>query len=451
VLASQANQPVVAVFLSDKPAVLAVPAFGQPLLSASPRKSPSSAGASSGRASLGSSCRSPLPRYIPVSASSPRPKTFGGDSLSPSNVLSEFRSSVGKEPDNVKISSPVMVLGVSGSGKKEGTRPNIGSPRKISASPTERMHSRVVTNSPRSVPTTTTHHTLLQATVLAATLPESDPKHQIQGSPPVRDWNIFEKSFDLRDNAAAAASLAQVALATQVPQVAVAGISKISVHVKSKEPSPDRNQSPVSQIQQSARDVQSSRHNQKQRNRQVSARRNPASTMSTERGLVDTVVPSVADLVATFENAAIDHGRLRTDPSPVVVQKTSPASRSFATQNDAMQKLSPRSAAVSSASLYSDLRSASKAAVKSGSSASVLQLYPENAVWNQDSSTVLREFYADCTVHGVTALDAPSSSPKSKHAVKPPVRTPLKTSSADHARTPVVSAPSVSFWPTALD
>jgi hypothetical protein len=427
-----------------------VPASEQPLSSASPRKSPSSAGASSSeRASLGSSCRSPLPRYIPVSASSPRPKTFGGDSCSPSN--SQCRSDPGREPGNVKISSPVMVLGISGSGKKEGTRPDIGSPRKISASPKESLHSRVVTNTPRSVPITME----LQAKVSPATSPASNTNNQTHSSLPVRDWNIFEKSYDLVDKAATAASQAQVALATQAPHVGVASISKISVRVKSKESSPDQNHSSVSQNQQSTRGVQppqkSYRFNQEQRNRQISARRDTNSTTSTERVAVDTMVSSVADLVAIFENAESHHGRTQTDPSSVVVQRSTPGSRSFTGQNDNIQKLSPRSAAAVSASLYSDLRSASEAAVKSGSSASVLQLYPQNAVWNQDSSTVLREFYPDCTVHGVTIPDAASSSPKHKHAAKPPIRTPLKASSADHARTPVVSAPSVSFLPTALD
>ncbi len=166
---------------------------------------------------------------------------------------------------------------------------------------------------------------------------------------------------------------------------------------------------------------------------------------SKEQVVASTVSPSVADLVKKFEAAAVCHDQPLSNTSPSVVQKASPASRSSASNSDARQQLSPRSSAVVSASVQMDLRKASETAVKSGSSASVLQLYPQNAVWSHDPSTIAREIYADCTLHGAAApgIASPNPSPKLKLAAKSSMRTPLKTTCADHAHTPVISGTSV--------
>jgi hypothetical protein len=445
--ASEGNTPVVAVFVSEHRAPAT--ASEEPLLSSSPRKSPSAAQAMPVHSSHGSSSRSPLPRYIPVSVPSPRPKTFGSDSGAKHSSLNDCRSSQVTECDVVKISSPVMVLGISGagSGKKQNTQPNMqlhSSPRRISSSPTEHVHSRVVANSPRSVNTTPdVHHKQLQASSPGAKLPESDRIRKADDSPVARNWKIFEKPGDLRDAAAEAAALAQLALATHSPRVSVAGISKISVNIKSKNSPSDQTLSPTGRSTAHAHPspgVSLSGH--KSRNRQSSPREN-ADHLSSKRGVHGTTAQGSADAVATCEVASANTCRPLSGTSPVSIQTKSPTSP-FVSKHDLAQPLSPRSAAVASAALQKELRSASESAVSTGSSVSVLQLYPQNVVWNQDSSTLLRTFYADSTVHCVTVPD--TSSPKSKRTTnKPPMRTPLKTSCADRAHTPVVSTPSVLY------
>jgi hypothetical protein len=281
------------------------------------------------------------------------------------------------------------------------------------------------------------HCTPLEAKGSATKFPESGIKNPAKNSPAGRDWNVFENSHSLRNDAATAAALAQNSLAAHTPQAAVAGISKVSVSAKSKDSksSPDRIRSPDSQMENSTKHPQpspkSSPSTQKMHNRHHSPSDDLIAARSIEHVAVCTVAPSVADLVAKFEAAA----------SPSVVQKASPASRSSASNSDAHQQLSPRSSAVASASVQMDLIKASESAVKSGSSASVLQLYPQNAVWNHDSSTIAREIYADCTLHGAAApgIASPKPSPKFKPAAKPSMRTPLKTTCADHAHTPVIS------------
>jgi hypothetical protein len=444
--ASEGNKPVVAVFVSENTAP--VTTSEEPLVSSSPRKSPSAARALTVHASHGSSSRSPLPRYIPVSVSSPRPKTFGGDSGTKQSSLNDCRSSQVMECDVVKISSPVMVLGISGagSGKKQSTQPNVqlhSSPRRIISSPTEHAHSRATPNSPRSVNTTPdVHHKLLQANSPGAKLPESDHNRKAGDSPVARNWKIFEKPGDLRDDAAEAAALAELALATHSPRVSVAGISKISVNVKSKEPLCDQTLSPIPDRSTTHAHTSPSLSlsNHKSRNQQSSPRENP-DHVSDKRGVRSTSAQGLAHAVATGEVASANTCRPLSGSSPVIIQTTSPSSP-FVSKHELAQPLSPRSAAVASASLQKELRSASELAVSTGSSVSVLQLYPQNVVWNQDSSTLLRAFYADSTVHGVTVPDA--ASPKSKRTThKPPMRTPLKTTCADRTHTPVVPTPSV--------
>jgi hypothetical protein len=440
--ASEGNKPVVAVFVSENPAP--VTTSEEPLLSSSPRKSPSAAKALPVHSSHGSSSRSPLPRYIPVSVPSPRPKTFGSDSGAKHSLSNDCRSSQVTECDVVKISSPVMVLGISGagSGKKQNTQPNMqlhSSPRRISSSPTEHAHSRVIANSPRLVNTTPdVHHKQFQANSPGAKLPESDRKDD---SPVARNWKIFEKPGDLRDAAAEAAVLAQLALATHSPRVSVAGISKICVNVKSKESPSDQTPTDRSTTHAHASPTVSL-SNHKPRNRQSSPRDN-ADHLSGKRGVRDTTAQGSADALATCEVASANTCRPLSGTSPVIIQTKSPSSP-FVSKHELAQPLSPRSAAAASAALQKELKSASELAVSAGSSVSVLQLYPQNVVWNQDSSTLLRAFYADSTVHGVTVPD--TATPKSKRAThKPPMRTPLKTSCADRAHTPVVSTPSVLY------
>jgi hypothetical protein len=369
------------------------------------------------------------------------------------------------------ISSPVMVLGISGSGKKEGTTPSNqppSNPRKISASPTERVPSRVVARIPQSATTTTpsARHKPLEVSSLGSLLPDREIKTDTTAlhSPSMRDWNVFEKPSSLRADAADAIAHAQAALAAQAAPFTAAVLGTMDVKVSSKKLSLHHPQSPKAESQDHSRrqppeascrsiapearaaaaasvstGTSSCIRNRSNYPNSGSGKSTPAP--STEDCTVDTSAPHVADLVALYESAATHDVRSNGGTSPVVVQKKSPASHPVTSKQKKNPKLSPRSAAASASSLLVELRSASELAVKSGSSASMLQLYPPNAVWNQDASTVVRETYTDSTIHAMPLTAGPS--PKSQPAPKAPLRTPLKASAADHAHTPVVSGPSV--------
>jgi len=391
-----------------------------------------------------------------------------------------------------------MVLGISGSGKKEGTQPAVvshGSPRRISASPVESVQPQINRRVPRSTPTAAAlHHTTFGALSTEVMTPESELKQDADNSVAGRDWNVFCSPSSLRVDAAAAAAMAEVVLGMQAPSHTVAGISNVVVKVKSKESlqtpthshtvptqlSPGHPEAPLTRetTDQPAlphaatanlntntpsplvsATPRSARSNPKWRNRPSSASTTPSVD---NHGGVNSAA-SVAEIVAKFEMAAVNDDQSPAAAARLKVQKKSPASGSAAPQSqpsrtsrtprgDETQKLSPRSAAVSAAAEQEKLRSASASAVRAGSSASVLQLYPQNAVWDQDSATILREIHADSTVHGVTvgavAVGA-DSSPKSKTSAKPPARTPLKTSAADRVHSPVVSGPVVLLRPAA--
>ena len=396
-----------------------------------------------------------------------------------------------------------MVLGISGSGKKEGTQPAVvshGSPRRISASPVESVQPQINRRVPRSTPTAAAlHHTTFGALPTEEMTPDSELKQEADNSVAARDWNVFCSPSSLRIDAAAAAAMAEVVLGMQVPSHTVAGISNVVVKVKSKESlhtptqshtvptqlSPGHPEAPLTRetTDQPAlphaatanlnantpspvvsATPRSARSNPKWRNRPSSASTTP---FVDNYGGVNSAA-SVAEIVAKFEMAAVNDDQSPAAAARLKVQKKSPASCSAAPQSqpsrtsrtprgDETQKLSPRSAAVSAAAEQEKLRSASASAVRAGSSASVLQLYPQNAVWDQDSATILREIHADSTVHGVTvgavAVGAVAvgadSSPKSKTSAKPPARTPLKTSAADRFHSPVVSGPVVLLRPAA--
>ena len=495
---SESNKPVIAVFLNDTPVAVTVPASETSAVSISP----SAAVASSARASRGSSSspRSPLPRYIPVSASSPRPRTFGSSSTLTAASSNDASNSPGRDVQVLKISSPVMVLGISGSGKKEGSQPpttSHGSPRKIHASPIESAQPHVVARVPRSAPTTAAlHHTSFGAHSTATGLLDipcmEREQHQAEKTVAERDWNIFDNPSSLRVDAAAAAALARDVLGTQAASHTVAGISNVVVKVKTKEsargqarsnPVPTR-RSPGHLEATSARQIIddptcsieaaselhadtpspavsatsiSTRSNQKWQNRPVSASTTPSSEQDCAVTSRARRSPSVADLVAKFESAAVSDVQSPTRATSGKVQKQSPASCSAAPQpqpprasrtslGDETQRLSPRSSAVSAVSDQLQLRSAAAAAVKAGSEASVLQLYPQNAVWDHDSATILRDIHADSTVHGVT-VGAGASSPKPKTSTKPPMRTPLKTPAAARVHSPVVPGSVVLLHP----
>jgi hypothetical protein len=462
--ASESENPVVAVVVAGHSVDTNEPVAERQLLRMSPL-SAAVAGDSSRRTSVGNNSRSPVPRYLPLSASSPSPRTFGGINGSPK--LSQHASSGGI----VRVSSPVMQLGISCSGKKEGTQPNIqtpGTPRKISASPIEKAHSRIIALSPRSSPATTdSRHMTLQpkGSVSGADVIESDYRIQAESSPLARDWSVFDNASVLRSSAVNAAALAQHALGGRAEQDS---FFTGTAAVNAKCPSHDRIPSPISQEGQNASDShlsithpkldehssmkelynrassatpRSAKTNQPTRNRPGSARVNEPAALSTYAAGADISSPAVADLVAKFESAAISKSRSRTGATSLPGRNQTTASSSLASKNAACQKLSPRSDAVESALLQMELRSASESAVKEGISTSVIQLHPQNAVWNQDPPTLLREFYADSTVHGVTVIAC--STPKSHPSAQPTFRTPLKPSAACHVQNPVLCCPPV--------
>jgi hypothetical protein len=461
--ASESENPVDAVVVAGHPVDTNEPVAERQLLRMSPL-SASVAGDSSRRTSVGNNSRSPVPRYLPLSASSPSPRTFGAMNVSPR--LFQNASSGGL----VRVSSPVMQLGISSSGKKEGTQPNIqtpGTPRKISASPIEKAHSRIIALSPRSSPATTdSRHTSPQpkGSVCAADVIESGYGIQAESSPLARDWRVFDNTSVLRYSAVNAAALAQHALGRAVQDSFIADTAAVNAKCSSHDQIP----SPISQEGQSASDShlsithqkldeqspmkalykcassatpRSAKSKQPTRNRPGSARVNETGALSAYAAGASISSPAVADLVAKFESAALAKSQPRTGATPLPVRNQTTASSSLASKNDSCQKLSPRSDAVNSASLQMELRSASESAVKEGISTSVIQLHPQNAVWDQDPPTLLREFYADSTVHGVTVIAC--STPKSHPSAQPAFRTPLKPSAAGHIQNPVLCCPSV--------
>lgn len=459
--AAEGNKPVVAVFVSDAPTYGAAFAPEQPHVRMSPRNSPSV-----------SSNRSPLPRYLPLSASSPRPKTFGSNSGSPSASLHDLSSGLCRQSPAVNISSPVMLLGISGSGKKEGTPPSNHlhcNLRKISASPSESVPSRIVARVPRSEPTTQDlHHTPLQTGFLGASPLDQEEKAQARRSPSMRDWDVFDKPSGLRANAADAIAHAQAVLGAQAFPVTAASFSNVDGKVtskksplrhptSSKEEMPTRGRTQSSAMSQLLHEQQPKHYDQevqREATASVAPRTksclqtlsnfpdlgdvNLTSAPSTDDNAVNT--PRVSDLVALYESVVAHDGRSNTGASPLVAQKKTPVSHSVGSKNGKTPKMSPRSSAASESSLRLELRAASESAVKSGSSASVLQLYPQNTVWNQDATAVVRDTYPNSTIHGIAPTTG--SSPKSQNP-KPPMRTPLKATAADHAHTPVVSGTSV--------
>jgi hypothetical protein len=383
-----------------------------------------------------------------------------------------------------------MVLGISGSGKKEGTQPHVkprSSPRKISASPTESLPCHVAARAPRSAPATTDlHHALLldADAVPAEQRSESEFKPQSSHSPSMRDWNVFENPLGLRDDASAAAAFAQVALMTaDAPSIAVHGAAsgigtsdgckvasknsplqqprskavdtqKQSKHELSSVPSQTRlkqNHNPGSSAVSTEGEVCATHATPRMRIERNAPDSPSAVSTRPARGEESAVgakpPPCVADLVAVYESAASRDGRSSAAASPSVAhKKSSPVPRVAASKSDHHPKLSPRSSAAAAASTQQELRAASESAVKSGSSSAILQLYPQNAAWNQSTSAVVREFYADATVHAAPPPAASSPKSKSQPEVKALMKTPLKTSAADRVRTPAVSDPSVRHW-----
>jgi hypothetical protein len=306
-----------------------------------------------------------------------------------------------------------MVLGISGingSGSKEGGRINIisHSPRKISASFTERSPDPVIAPMPRSA---------------AADSPRIPQLHV--ASPSMRDWNVFENPLSLRAEASAAAALAQAALVASAPSIAVQ-VARAGAGDADGKFAPKHSLSTLPQSS-TAQSEAPSRHC----NPQLSS----AAPLSGEESVICSPAPSVADLVAVYESAVARDGRSSAGASPSAAQKKSLAARAAASKSDHRATLSPRSSAAAASVLQRELRSASESAVKSCSSAAALQLYPPNAAWNDNSSDIIREIHATSNAHDAQ----PAASPKSRPERKAVTKAPLKTTAAERARTPAVS------------